>query len=86
MNRYVKQWMVLATAQEQAALATAAGTSRGHLYQLSSGERNAGPALARRIETASKTLRKTNKALPVLHRAEVCEACSDCEFAARCRR
>lgn len=85
MNPYVKEWMTLATSGEQAELAAVAGTSRGHLYQLSSGERTAGPQLARRIESASRILRKVNKRLPVLKRSALCPACGECEFAKRCK-
>lgn len=85
MNPKLKKWMRLATAGEQAELASIAGTSRGHLYQLSSGERRAGPELARRIENASKRMRKLNRDLPVLRRTELCPACGECEIVKRCR-
>lgn len=83
MNKPLKEWMTLATAGEQAELAQIADTSRGQLYQLSSGERKAGPTLARRIEIASIAMRKKNKKLPILHRADLCAACGVCEFAKR---
>jgi hypothetical protein len=84
MNAHMKQWMVTATSGEQTELAITAGTSRGHLYQLSSGERTAGPQLAQRIEAASKMLRKINKKLPILKRSQLCPACGGCEFAKKC--
>lgn len=86
MNQSMKAWMALATTAEQYELAGTAGTSRGHLYQLSSGERTSGPDLAKRLELASKFMRQQNHKLPILHRAELCPACGECEFANRCRR
>jgi hypothetical protein len=85
MNEAIHHWMTLATAGEQAELASIADTSRGHLYQLSTGERRAGPELAGRIATASRALRSRNKKLPLLRRSELCPACGECEFAKRCK-
>lgn len=84
INKQMKAWMSAATTAEQEELAAAANTSRGMLYQLSSGERTAGPALARRIELASKGLRRENPKLPLIRRTELCPACGECEFAKKC--
>lgn len=76
----LKAWMGEATRTQQETLARLAGTSRGHLYQLSNGLRKAGPALARRLEIAAKRMNTT------LDRRDICEACGRCEFAKRARR
>ena len=77
-------WMTLATSGEQAELASLAGTSRAHLYQLSAGERTTSAALAGRLASASRALRQRNKKLSPLRRSELCPACAECEFAKRC--
>lgn len=84
MNETLKVWMSAATKGEQEELASIAGTSRAMLYQLASGQRNAGPALARRIDIAAKALRRRNKDLPLVPRAKLCAACGECEFAKKC--
>jgi RNase P subunit RPR2 len=81
VNQKLKNWMQLATVSEQTELAKAAHTSRGQLYQLSSGQRSASPLLARRIELASKAVNKRHPHLPLLLRAELCPACGECEYA-----
>lgn len=82
----VKAWMAAASKEEQQELATLAGTSRGQLYQLSSGRRTAGPDLARSIELASRQMAKVTRGrLKVLKRTDLCPACGACEYATGCK-
>lgn len=86
----LKVWLRLATPEERAKLAAAAGTSVVYLYQLSAHEgaahkRGASAALASRIERAAASLTKAAKGrLPELLRTDLCQACRDCEYAQRC--
>jgi hypothetical protein len=84
----LKAWMRLATPEEQAALAKAAGTSRTYLYHLandkSSYGRYASPGLARRLEEAAAPLAAANPRLPRLLRTDLAEACRACDFARQC--
>ena len=77
-------WMTLATAGEQAELASLAGTSRAHLYQLAAGRRTTSAALAGRLANASRVLHRRNETLPLLRRSDLCPACAACEYAQRC--
>lgn len=83
-NKAMKAWMSAATSQEQETLAKAINSSRGYLYQLSSGERTASAEKARAIELAATTIRRKNKSLPVLLRTDLCPACRECEYAKQC--
>lgn len=81
----VKAWMAAATRVEQEELADLAGTSRAHLYHLSTGRRVASADLARALELASKHLSAVSRErLAVLRREDLCPACGRCEYAKRC--
>lgn len=81
----VKNWMSLATVEEQQLLAERAGTSRGYLYQLSGGHRQASAELGAAIERESKVMAKASKGrLPVIYRTDIVAACRACDFAQRC--
>jgi hypothetical protein len=78
-------WMSAATADEQVLLATNAGTTRGHLYQLAGGHRQASAVMAGKIEAATAEMHKHSKGrLPVVVRTDLCEACRGCQYAAKC--
>jgi len=81
----MKVWMAAATVDEQELLAKKAGTSRGQLYQLSSGNRQASAALAGAIERVTADMAKQSKGrLPKIVRTDLCEACRGCDYAAKC--
>jgi hypothetical protein len=81
----VKQWMSLATVEEQQLLAERAGTSRGYLYQLAGGHRQASAELGAAIERESKVMSKASKGrLPVIFRTDIVAACRACDFAQKC--
>lgn len=76
-------WMAAATTDEQDLLAERAGTTRGQLYQLANGHRNASPKKAHAIATASQEMAKASKGrLPALYVTDLCEACQGCPYAA----
>ena len=78
-------WMRAATPEEQTALADAAETSRGHLYQVSSGNRLFSPGKAALVERATVTLsHETAGRLPVVWRTDLAPVCAQCEFAQKC--
>jgi hypothetical protein len=78
-------WMSAATADEQTLLAAKAGTTRGHLYQLSGGHRQSSAVMAGKIETATAEMHKASKSrLPRVYRTDLCEACRGCAYAAKC--
>lgn len=86
----IKQWMRLATTQEQEQLATAAGTKRSYLYHLA-GEKTKAykreplPPLAIALERASVVLHKQSKGrLPLIYRTDLVTACRECSFAQKC--
>ena len=81
----LKIWMRAATPDEQTLLATAAETSRGHLYQVSSGNRQFSPGKAALVERATVAMAKTaGDRLPVVWRTDLAPVCAQCEFAQRC--
>lgn len=81
----MRAWMSAATPDEQLLLAQKIGTTRGMLYQLSGGHRQASADMAGRIEAATTTMSKASKGrLPILVRTDVCEACRGCSYAAKC--
>jgi hypothetical protein len=81
----MKQWLSAATADERRALAQRAITSEGQLYQLAGGHRQASSDLAGRIEAVSLEMHKATKGrLPKLLRTDLCEACRQCQYAAKC--
>lgn len=85
----IKQWMRLATTEEQEQLAKAAGTKRSYLYHLAGEkdkayEREPKPKLAAALETASTAMHKKNKALPIIYRTDLVTACRECSFAQKC--
>jgi hypothetical protein len=78
-------WMAAATPGEQELLATNAGTTRGHLYQLSGGHRQSSAVMAGKIEAATAEMHKHSKGrLPRVYRTDLCEACRGCQYAAKC--
>lgn len=77
--------MSAATADEQHLLATKVGTTRGQLYQLAGGHRQASADMAGRLESATAEMAKASKGrLPRVYRTDVCEACRGCSYAAKC--
>lgn len=86
----MKQWMRLATPEEQMLLAHNAGTTRAYLYHLSAGEettykREPKPGLAIAIERETAAMHKASKGrLPRVYRTDLVEACASCEFALKC--
>ena len=81
----LKIWMRAATAEEQTLLAAAAETSRGHLYQVSSGNRLFSAGKAALVERATVAMAKTaGDRLPVVWRTDLAPVCANCEFAQRC--
>lgn len=78
-------WMTAATPEEQTLLAVKAGTTRGHLYQLAGGHRQASAVMAGKIEAATAEMHKHSKGrLPKVVRTDLCEACRSCQYAAKC--
>jgi DNA-binding transcriptional regulator YdaS (Cro superfamily) len=81
----IRAWMASATPEEQELLAQKVGTTRGQLYQLSGGHRQASAAMAGKIESATAEMHKHSKGrLPKIMRTDVCEACRGCQYAAKC--
>lgn len=78
-------WMLKATTAEQEELASAAGLSRGYLYHIADGLRDASSAAAGRLADAAENIRKQSKGrLPKISRAHVSTVCGECEYAQRC--
>lgn len=81
----IKNWMSLATSDEQELLAQRCGTSRGYLYQLSGGHRQASADLGAAIERETKAMAKASRGrLPIVYRTDIVSACRACEFAQKC--
>jgi len=81
----MRAFMAAATSDEQTLLSQRAGTTRGHLYQLAGGHRQASAELAGRIEAATAAMHKASKGrLPAIVRTDLCEACRACQYAAKC--
>lgn len=81
----LKVWMRAATPSEQGLLATAIGTSREYLYQMSGGFRKASPERGAAIERETAAMHATTAGrLPEIYRTDMVDACRDCEFARRC--
>lgn len=80
MNQPLKNWMAQATTPEQEKLAKLAGTTRGTLYQYSSGVRKASSERAIALEKASVRFPK----LPKLRRTDLSATCASCKFAKTC--
>ncbi len=81
----MRNWMAAATVDEQMLLAKRVGTSRGHLYQLAGGHRNASAESAQAIERETKAMARASKGrLPVVYRTDLSAACRSCDFAQRC--
>lgn len=85
----MKLWMDAATTEEQLALAKAVGTSRAYLYALAASEdaahhRTASAEMGGLIEAHTAKMRVKNKALPVVYRSDLVEACANCPFAQQC--
>ncbi len=81
----IKAWMRAATKQEQELLAATVGTSTGMLHQYSGGHRQASAETAGKIEVATAAMHKASKGrLPKIVRTDVCAACRQCQYAAKC--
>lgn len=81
----MKAWMSAATPDEQHLLANRVGTTRGMLYQLAGGHRQASADMAGRIEAAASAMHKASKGrLPAIVRTDICAACRSCQYAAKC--
>jgi DNA-binding transcriptional regulator YdaS (Cro superfamily) len=80
----MRQWMAAATADEQILLAERVGTSRGMLYQMAGGHRQASADRAQSIERETRAMAKVSRGrLPVVYRTDLCDACRGCDFAQR---
>lgn len=53
MNDHLRDWLAKNSADRREQVAKAAGTTVGHLWQLSGGHRKASPELAGRLQEAS---------------------------------
>ena len=93
MSTKLKEWMAVATANEQQTLATLARTSRAYMYTVAnagstkrkaSGRRIISADLAGRMARAAADLRLVNPSLPELLRTDLSPTCGDCEYAKRC--
>lgn len=88
----LKEWMRLATTDEQEELAFDAGTSRQQLYALSalpssSMYRRASNELAGRIEDAAKPIiKRAGGRLPSLTRGDLNYGCADCPYFKKCNK
>ena len=81
----MRNWMAAATVAEQELLAERIGSSRGMLYQMAGGHRNASAERAQAIERETRLMAKASKGrLPIVYRTDLCEACRSCDFASRC--
>lgn len=81
----MRNWMASATVDEQELLASRIGSSRGTLYQMAGGHRQASAERAQAIERETRLMAKASKGrLPVVYRTDLCEACRGCDFAAKC--
>lgn len=81
----VKAWMRAATKVEREALAAAVGTSVAMLHQYAGGHRQASAETAGKIDAATAAMHKASKGrLPKIVRTDVCEACRQCQYAAKC--
>lgn len=81
----LKAWMSSATVDEQDTLASRANTSRGYLYQLAGGHRQASADLGAAIERETKVMARASKGrLPIVYRTDIVPACRACEFAQKC--
>lgn len=81
----IKVWMRAATPDERDLLAQRVGTSSGMLYQLAGGHRQASADMAGRIEAATAAMHKASKGrLPLVVRTDICTACQQCQYAAKC--
>jgi hypothetical protein len=81
--RQFKQWMKQSTRAQKQRLAKLAGGNYMYLYQMLSGDRDAGSKFAAALEKAS---RKMDVALPVLTRGDVCKVCADCPYYKKCKK
>lgn len=78
----MRAWMAAATVPEQELLAEKVGTTRGMLYQLSGGFRQASAEMAGKIESATAEMsRLTRGRLPKVVRTDMCGACRQCPYA-----
>jgi len=81
----IKAWMRAATPLEREALADGVGTSVAMLHQYSGGHRQASAETAGKIEMVTAAMHKASKGrLPKIVRTDVCEACRQCQYAAKC--
>jgi hypothetical protein len=78
-------WMRAATADEQELLAVNAGTTRGHLYQVSNAHRSFSPEKAADVARESEKMHKASAGrLPILYVTDLADACAGCQYAQRC--
>ena len=81
----LKIFMRAATAAEQELLAKEIGTSVGMLRQYAGGHREMSADRAGRLEEATAKMHKASKGrLPKIVRTDVCAACRQCQYAAKC--
>jgi hypothetical protein len=86
----LKQWMKIASPDEQKRLAVQAKTSRAYLYILCADDeknyrRSPGLDLAARIEETTKVMNEeTNGRLPVVYRTDLVPGCASCPYAMKC--
>lgn len=78
----LKDWMSIATSDEQETLAFNVGSSRAMLYQYSGGFRSMSADRAGAVEDATWQMHKhSGGRLPVVKRTELCGACASCPYA-----
>ena len=79
-------WMIKATTDQQERLAKTAKLSRGYLYQIADGIRDASSDAAGRIAACAEKIRLADKKskLPRITRADISSICGACEYSKRC--
>jgi hypothetical protein len=78
----LKEWMRLATPEQQLDFVTRSGTTKLYINQLSGGFRYPSPELASRMEKVSLEMNlETSGLLPKLYRTDLCKACRVCDIA-----
>jgi hypothetical protein len=81
----MRAWMAAATTDEQMTLALRVRTTRGQLYQLAGGHRQASADMAGRVESVTAEMHKASRGrLPLVFKTDLCAACRACQYASKC--